>query len=182
MQVSFNGGIVSSEMFGRFDQAKYQTGVAKCQNFYVELYGGLTYRAGLRYVHHYPLSAGIIRLVPFVFSEEQAVVLAIREGKVNFYADGGILLNETDDPIELDLPYTATHLMQLRYAQSADVITITHPSYPPRKIIRKSATLWETELVTVGYGLAQPQNLTGVANKPSPLDMLSVIMFTKLRQ
>ena len=167
MQVSFNGGIVSSEMFGRFDQAKYQTGVAKCQNFYVELYGGLTYRAGLRYVHHYPLSTGIIRLVPFVFSEEQAVVLALREGKVNFFADGGMLLDETNAPIELDLPYTAVHLMQLRYAQSADVITITHPNYAPRKIIRKSATLWETELVTVGYGLAQPQNLTGVANKPS---------------
>ncbi len=31
-------------------------------------------------------------------------------------------------------------------------MTITHPNYPPRKIIRKSATEWITELVTVGYG------------------------------
>lgn len=167
MQLSFNGGIVSQEMFGRYDQAKYQTGVAKCRNFYVELYGGLTYRAGFRYVHHYADSFGIMRLIPFVFSEEQAVVLAIRDGAVNFFADGGVLLDESNQPIELVLPYTAQHLMQLRYAQSADVITITHPSYPPRKIIRKSATLWETELVTVGYGLAQPQNLTGTANKPN---------------
>lgn len=167
MQLSFNGGIVSQEMFGRYDQAKYQTGVAKCRNFYVELYGGLTYRAGFRYVHHYADSFGIMRLIPFVFSEEQAVVLAIRDGAVNFFADGGMLLDESNQPIELVLPYAAQHLMQLRYAQSADVITITHPSYPPRKIIRKSATLWETELVTVGYGLAQPQNLTGTANKPN---------------
>ncbi|ENX58308.1 MULTISPECIES: hypothetical protein [Acinetobacter] len=167
MQLSFNGGIVSSEMFGRFDQAKYQTGVAKCKNFLVELYGGLTYCAGLRYVHHYAWHLGGMRLIPFVFSEEQAVVLAIRAGAVNFFADGGMLLDEDDLPLELALPYTQEHLMQLRYAQSADVITITHPNYVPRKIIRKSATEWVVEFVTVSYGIGQPQNLTGVANTPN---------------
>jgi len=167
MQLSFNGGIVSPEMFGRFDQAKYQTGVAKCKNFYVELYGGLTYRAGFRYVHHYSLSLGTMRLIPFVFSEEQAVVLAIRAGAVNFFADGGMLLNNLGTPLEIVLPYAAAHLMQLRYAQSADVITITHPNYPPRKIIRRGATDWTTELVTVGYGLATPQNIGGTATKPN---------------
>lgn len=167
MQLSFNGGIVSSEMFGRFDQAKYQTGVAKCKNFFVELYGGLTYCAGLRYVHHFAWHLGGMRLIPFVFSEEQAVVLAIRAGAVNFFADGGMLLDEDDLPLELALPYTQEHLMQLRYAQSADVITITHPNYVPRKIIRKSATEWVVEFVTVSYGIGQPQNLTGVANKPN---------------
>ncbi|MCH7392423.1 hypothetical protein [Acinetobacter dispersus] len=167
MQLSFNGGIVSPEMFGRIDQAKYQSGVAKCTNFYVELYGGLTYRSGLRYVHHYPLTHGLMRLLPFVFSEEQAVVLAIRAGAVNFFADGGMLLDGDDNPIELAVPYTEEHLMQLRYAQSADVITITHPNYAPRKIIRNSATEWSIELVLVSYGIGQPQNLTGVANKPN---------------
>ena len=167
MQLSFNGGIVSPEMFGRFDQAKYQTGVAKCKNFYVELYGGLTYRAGFRYVHHYDYSLGTMRLIPFVFSEEQAVVLVIREGAVNFFADGGMLLNNLGTPLEIALPYAAAHLMQLRYAQSADVITITHPNYPPRKIIRRGATDWTTELVTVGYGLATPQNIGGTATKPN---------------
>ena len=164
MQFSFNGGIVSPEMFGRFDQAKYQSGVAKCKNFYVELYGGLTYRAGFRYVHHYNKSLGIMRLIPFVFSEEQAVVLAIRAGAVNFFADGGILLNENDQPLEVALPYAVEHLMQLRYAQSADVITITHPNYPPRKIIRKGATEWITEVVTVGYGLDAPLNVVATAH------------------
>ncbi|EMT2447109.1 hypothetical protein WMF02_002108 [Acinetobacter baumannii] len=166
MQLSFNGGIVSPEMFGRFDQAKYQTGVAKCSNFYVELYGGLTYRAGLRYVHHYTLAKGKMRLIPFIFSEEQAVILAIRDGAVNFFARGGILLDDNDQPLELMLPYIEEHLMQLRYAQSADVITITHPNYVPRKIIRRGATEWSVEMVTVSYGIGQPQNLTGVAHNP----------------
>lgn len=165
MQYSFNGGVISHEMFGRIDQAKYQTGVAKCKNFYVELFGGVVYRAGFRYVHHYPKSMGKMRLIRFVFSEEQAVVLAIRAGAVNFFADGGMLLDDNDQPLEVALPYAEQHLMQLRYAQSADVITITHPDYPPRKIIRKGATEWTTEIVTVGYGLAQPQNLNGTVKK-----------------
>ena len=167
MQFSFNGGIVSPEMFGRFDQAKYQTGVAKCKNFYVELYGGLTYRAGFRYVHHYDFALGTMRLIPFVFSEEQAVVLAIRGGAVNFFADGGMLLNDDDSPLEIVLPYATEHLMQLRYAQSADVITITHPNYPPRKIIRRGATNWTTEEVTVGYGLTPPLDIQGTIHKPN---------------
>ncbi len=167
MQFSFNGGVISPDMFGRIDQAKYQTGVAKCKNFYVELFGGLTYRAGFRYVHHYEKTLGKMRLIPFIFSEEQTVVLAIRAGAVNFFADGGILLDDNDAPLEIVVPYAEQHLMQLRYAQSADVITITHPDYPPRKIIRKGATEWVTEVVTVGYGLNAPQNLTGTANKPN---------------
>jgi hypothetical protein len=167
MQYSFNGGVISPDMFGRIDQAKYQTGVAKCKNMYVELFGGVVYRAGFRYVHHYPKSMGKMRLIRFVFSEEQTVVLAIRAGAVNFFADGGMLLDDNDQPLEVAVPYAEEHLMQLRYAQSADVITITHPAYPPRKIIRKGATDWVTELVTVGYGLTPPQNLTGTVNKPN---------------
>lgn len=167
MQYSFNGGVISPDMFGRIDQAKYQTGVAKCKNLYVELFGGVVYRAGFRYVHHYQKTMGKMRLIRFVFSEEQAVVLAIRAGAVNFFADGGMLLDENDQPLEVALPYAEQHLMQLRYAQSADVITITHPDYAPRKIIRKGATEWVTEIVTVGYGLAQPQNLNGTVKKPN---------------
>ncbi|MDC4456616.1 hypothetical protein NQ652_02755 [Acinetobacter baumannii] len=164
MQFSFNGGVISPDMFGRIDQAKYQTGVAKCKNFYVELFGGLTYRAGFRYVHHYAKTLGKMRLIPFIFSEEQAIVLAIRAGAVNFFADGGMLLDENDAPLEVIVPYAEQHLMQLRYAQSADVITITHPDYPPRKIIRKGATEWVTELVSVGYGLTPPQNVAATAH------------------
>lgn len=104
------------------------------QNLYVELFGGVVYRAGFRYVHHYPKSMGKMRLIRFVFSEEQAVVLAIRAGAINFFADGGMLLNENNEPLEVAVPYAEEHLMQLRYAQSADVVTITHPNYPPRKL------------------------------------------------
>lgn len=164
MQLSFNGGIVSSEMFGRFDQSKYQTGVAKCTNFYPELFGGLTYRAGFRYVHHYSKDLGKWRLIPFVFSEEQAIVIAIRAGYANFFADGGILLDENNQTLKVDLPYAEEHLMQLRYAQSADVITITHPNYPPRKIIRRGATEWTTEVVMIGYGISVPQNIAATAH------------------
>lgn len=164
MQLSFNGGIISPEMFGRVDQAKYQTGVADCVNFYPELFGGLTYRAGFRFIHQYTAFNQNIRLIPFVFSEEQAIVLAIQHGKVHFFTEGAQLLDGANAPIELAVPYTNNHLMQLRYAQSADVITITHPSYPPIKIIRKSATVWEKQTISAGYGIDEPTNVQAVAH------------------
>lgn len=90
--------------------------------------------------------------------------MAIRAGAINFFADGGMLLNENNEPLEVEVPYAEEHLMQLRYAQSADVVTITHPNYPPRKIIRKGATEWTTEIVTVGYGIGTPQNVAATAH------------------
>ena len=42
MQYSFNGGVISPDMFGRIDQAKYQTGVAKCKTFMSNCLAGLS--------------------------------------------------------------------------------------------------------------------------------------------
>ena len=95
------------------------------QNLYVELFGGLSIvQASATYTITRNQWANAFN--PFCFSEEQAVVLAIRAGAINFFADGGMLLNENNEPLEVEVPYAEEHLMQLRYAQSADVVTITH--------------------------------------------------------
>ena len=39
-------------------------------------------------------------------------------------------------------PYAAGDLFALRYAQSADVLTLTHPSYPAKELRRLGATNW----------------------------------------
>ena len=116
--------------------------------------------------------------------------MAIRAGAINFFADGGMLLNENNEPLEVEVPYAEEHLMQLRYAQSADVVTITHPNYPPRKIIRKGATEWTTEIVTVGYGIGtlkmlQQQPILKISINPVGIcttHTLSVIIRTKSPQ
>jgi hypothetical protein len=48
---------------------------------------------------------------------------------------------------EILTPYAEAHLNDLHYVQSADVLTITHPSYQPRELRRLAATNWTLETV-----------------------------------
>lgn len=74
---------------------------------------------------------------------------------------------------EITTPYAAAHLFDLHYVQSADVLTITHPSYAPRELRRLAATTWELSevsfaptIVTPGVptvGTGGPGGGTGVA-------------------
>lgn len=48
----------------------------------------------------------------------------------------------TGDIYEIPTPYVEADLMALRYVQSGDVITITHPSYAPMQLSRTGHTAW----------------------------------------
>lgn len=45
---------------------------------------------------------------------------------------------------EIPNPYAAADLMDIHYVQSADVLTLTHPNYPPLELRRYGATNWQT--------------------------------------
>lgn len=61
---------------------------------------------------------------------------------------------------EIATPYLEADLMELRYAQSADVITIVHPSYAPRELARTGHTAWTLTTITFAPSIAAP---TGVS-------------------
>lgn len=50
VQVSFAGGVVSPAMFGRVDDQKYKTGLAKCENFVCSPQGAVFNRPGFEFV------------------------------------------------------------------------------------------------------------------------------------
>jgi hypothetical protein len=54
--------------------------------------------------------------------------------------------------IELVTTYATADLFQLKFTQSADVLYITHPTYPPRKITRTSDTAWTITDITFSDG------------------------------
>lgn len=62
-------------------------------------------------------------------------------------------------------PYVEADLMDLSYVQSADVITIAHPSYAPRELARVAATNWTLNTVSFAPSLSAPTGLavSGVA-------------------
>lgn len=75
-QPSFAGGEVSPAIYGRSDLAKYQTGMAKVQNFWINRFGNLENRPGTEYGGN-TNGNGAARLVPFVVSAAQSYALEI---------------------------------------------------------------------------------------------------------
>lgn len=53
-------------------------------------------------------------------------------------------------------PYAAADLFALGYTQSADVVTITHPSYAVRELRRLGATNWQLTAPTLGTAVTVP--------------------------
>lgn len=57
---------------------------------------------------------------------------------------------------EITSPYLSADLMDLHYTQSADVLTITHPSYDVRELRRVGATNWTLTIVSFAPTMATP--------------------------
>lgn len=60
---------------------------------------------------------------------------------------------------ELVTPYVEADLFRLQYVQSADTMTICHPSYAPRNLTRTAHYAWALNTITIGPGVSKPTGL-----------------------
>lgn len=58
----------------------------------------------------------------------------------------------TDLAYEIPTPYLEADLPTLKVVQSADVLFIVHPSYPPKRLTRTAHTAWTLENIPFIYG------------------------------
>lgn len=66
-------------------------------------------------------------------------------------------------PYEIPSPYLESQLQDLKYTQSADVLTIVHPSHPPRELSRLGPVNWTLTPITFEPGIAAPTGLAATA-------------------
>ena len=152
---SFAGGEVSQEMWGRIDDGKYQTGLAECRNFMVRPQGPIENRPGTTFVGFVKDSNLKVRLVPFVYSSDQSMVLELGDSYIRFHTQGQTLMNG-GVPLEYITPFTEDMLMDIHYVQSADVMTFVHPLLPgPVELRRMGALDWRLALAN----LAPPDDI-----------------------
>ncbi len=83
---AFNAGELSPELEGRTDLDKYGKGAKRIENFIVHPEGGAHRRPGTRFVADAAATTDS-RLVPFIFSTEQAYVLEFSNLKIRVFAD-----------------------------------------------------------------------------------------------
>lgn len=159
---AFNGGEVAPAMFARIDDAKYQTGLAKCKNFLIEPQGPLVNRPGFEYVRETKYANKKAVLIPFSFSDTQTMVLEFGEKYIRFHTNGATLLKDDGSIYEIASPYLEDDLHDLHYVQSSDILTIVHPSHAPRELRRYSALDWRLVEISFGSTLTAPKNLKAV--------------------
>lgn len=126
VKTTFTAGEVSRTLLGRGDLRAYENGALTLRNVFIQPTGGVTRRAGLRYVGG---AAGAGRLIAFEFNTEQTYLLVLTDERIDIYEDG--ILAET-----LPAPWTQGQIGNIAWTQSADTMLIVHPDLPPKMLVR----------------------------------------------
>lgn len=158
IQTSLNAGELSPGLYARVDLDKFQTGAALLRNFYVDYRGGVSNRPGTKFI------AGVeqdSRLIPFIVSTSAAYVLVFSDLLITIFTAGELVTT-------VATPYLSADLFAISYTQSADVLTLVHPSYPPANLSRTSDTTFVYAVLTTAPITNPPVVTTMVAPHSGP--------------
>tara|TARA_R100000781_G_scaffold34593_1_gene24822 strand:- start:933 stop:3515 length:2583 start_codon:yes stop_codon:yes gene_type:complete len=156
---NFTAGELSPRLYGRTDLGRYDNGATTVENFLIQPHGGLTRRPGTKYVAEVKSSSAKTRLIRFQFNVEQSYIIEIGNNYMRFYKDGGQIV-DSGSAVEISTSYTTAEIPDLKFAQTADVMYIVHPSHPPRKLTRSSHTSWTIADVVLKRGAMLDENAT----------------------
>lgn len=149
IKTTFTAGEVSRALLGRGDLRAYENGALTLRNVFIQPTGGVTRRAGLRFVDN---AAGNGRLLAFEFSVEQTYLLVLTDQELAIYADETLL-----DTIAA--PWSADQIAQVSSIQSADTLLLTHPDIPPKKLTRNIGGVWllqDWDFYIADHAIEQP--------------------------
>lgn len=113
---SFSKGEVSPLMFGRIDIEQYSSCLDKCRNMWIRPYGCASRITGTEYIST-AKNNGKARLLKFVFSANDSIIIECGAGYFRFYQDGKPILKEDADQWETEKEYKIGN-----YVKNNDVI------------------------------------------------------------
>lgn len=98
LQPSLAGGELAPSLWSRVDLARYLSSLKTCRNFIVQVFGGAKNRPGFEMISTTKYSGKKVRLIPFVFNQDQAYVLELSDYSLRAYTDGALLAGVTNKP------------------------------------------------------------------------------------
>lgn len=159
--VSFNAGLLSSDLDGRVDIEQYRRGMSYCNNFVPGIAGTVHTRPGTFYRGNVGDKGYAPKLLRFLFSATTAYAVELgysgAAGYARFWKNGALILSG-GAPYSIVSPYAAADIAAVRYVQSGDVLFLVHPSYAPRTLTRTSDTSWAFATYTTIGGPFQDVN------------------------
>lgn len=135
VKTTFTAGEVSRSLLGRGDLRAYENGALALRNVFIEPTGGITRRAGLRFIDTVD---GDGRLIAFEFNAVQTFLIVLTDEKISIYDDGAFVTS-------LSAPWTEAQIPNVAFTQSADTLLLLHPDVPPQKLTRNPGGVWLLE-------------------------------------
>ena len=163
---SFVSGEFSPKLDGRTDFDKYSSGAKKMENFLVHPQGATTRRVGTQFISAVKTSSLSTRLIPFEFNTEQTYIIEAGNTYFRFFKEKGQIV-DSGSAYEISTPYLTAELFQLKFAQSADTMYITHPNHEVMKLARTGHTAWTLTEVAFSDGPYLATNTTATTLTPS---------------
>ena len=148
IQESFNAGELSPLMESRVTVAKRANGCTLLDNLVPTIQGPLVSRPGAKFVNQVKNRLDPIVLIPFEFNVEQAYILEFGDLYMRVYKDHGIIESSPSVPVEIVTPYAKADLFdsegrtRLQWAQTADIMYLTHADHPVQELSRTSDIAW----------------------------------------
>lgn len=151
-QTNFLGGELDRLLWGRSDLDVFESGARTMLNFFVDKRGAAVSRPGTEFLGFGGGTGMSVRLIPFLYADDQSLCLEFGPGIIRFHTNGATVLNGSaptnsitsgaGNPYTLRSPYAYYDLPKLKWAQTGDVLTLAHPSHAPRELRRISNTNW----------------------------------------
>lgn len=176
IQTSFNAGEFSPLLGGHIDAPMRHNALQTCRNLIALPQGPVSRRPGTRFVASAKYPDQKTGLMRFEFNSDQAYMLEVGDRYIRIYHDRAVVLSGTTGlPYEVSTPYTKEQLWDaqgiwcLRSVQSADMLYLTHPSYPPHVLMRFAHDHWELTPIETIDGPYLEENTTNTTLTPSGL-------------
>lgn len=147
IKTNFTAGEISPRLLARVDIARYANGAKKIYNAYSLVHGGARRRQGTRFIAFAKEDEKQTRLVPFIFSRDQAFVVEAGDDYMRFFSTAGQIESSPGTPYEISSPYQEADLDDVHYVQGADTMFLSEIAYQVRKLVRYSNTNWKLSAV-----------------------------------
>ncbi|TJV30323.1 MAG: hypothetical protein E5Y16_22135, partial [Mesorhizobium sp.] len=137
IQDTFVRGEISPRLHARASLDLYRAALSRCENFLTLPHGGIRKRGGTYFCAEVKDSSKATRLIPFIFSADQAYALEFGDLYIRVHAYGARV-----GTVEVATPYLEADLFDLQFVQSADQMWITHKNHLPQVLTRTAHTTW----------------------------------------
>ena len=164
IQNNFNSGELTPLLHARNDLQAYANGLDTCLNVIPRIQGCASRRSGTYFVKSTKSPEKVSMIIPFIFNNDKAFILEFGDLYIRFYKDRQAFISGTH--YEIVSPYADTDLFddkgtfRISFAQSADVIYMTHRDFPPKKLKHLADNNWTISNVATTWGVFDSVNVS----------------------